>query len=238
MAAISGTSSATPITYTFTADGVTDSVAQQGTAVFTFDTADLSSFTITLTDNVSPTAFIASELDGFEFSFSQAPTDVHLVSVSPVSVINCNQSQDPCPAGAGSSPYGWGSTLTGSAAALGAGFNAGDGTFSYHPYAIVNASYDAPGGNGGLSNSQHNPLLVGPVTFTFSMTGLTSVPEIGSVTFLFGTVPDAQPGDQPCTDGNCQPDLQQTPEPNSLALLGVALMAITWIFRRKRRGQR
>src|SRR5689334_3128179 len=117
------TASAMPITYTFIADGVTENASQQGTAVFTFDTADLSTFTLTLSNNVDPTVFIASELDGFEFTFSEAPATLSLLQngVSPVAVIDCTSGVNPCPAGTGTSPYGWGTTLTGADAALGAG---------------------------------------------------------------------------------------------------------------------
>jgi hypothetical protein len=226
--AASMSASATLISTTFTADGVTGTTSQQGTAVFTFDTTDLTFLTITLTDNVDPTALIASELDGLEFTFSDAPLTMTLQSVSPQSVINCNNSVDPCPTVTASSPYGWGTTLTGSDGALGAGFT-GAG-FSYHPFAIVNTNYDAPGGNGGISNDQHNPLLVGPVTFTFLLSGLQGVPEITSVNFLFGTVPDSQPG-TPGGGGDVS-----VPEPQTLALLGLGLVSLAWMTRRKRRG--
>ena len=110
------------VTYTFTADGVTDSNAQQGTAVFVFSD-DGSQLALTLTDNVNPTSFIASELDGFTFSLSQAPTTQSLLSVSAQSVINCTGiSGSTCPAGDGSSPYGYGSVLNGDEITLGAGF--------------------------------------------------------------------------------------------------------------------
>jgi hypothetical protein len=229
------TASAVPMEFTFTADGVTDSVSQQATAIFGFDTDNLGIFTITLIDTVQPTANIASELDGFQFSFSEAPSSWSLVSVSATGgVINCNGSTTPCPAGDGASPYGWGTTLDGVDAALGAGYT--NGGFSYHPYAIVNALYDAPGGNGGLSNDQHNPLLVGPVTFTFNVSGLTGVPDITSVAFLFGTVPDSQDGTPtPCTNGDCGIPDTDVPEPHTLALLGLGLLAIAFTARRKRR---
>src|SRR4029079_16369487 len=65
---------AMPIAYTFIADGVTENVAQQGTAVFAFDTTNLTTFSITLTDNVDPTAFIASDPDGPRLTFLRAHT--------------------------------------------------------------------------------------------------------------------------------------------------------------------
>jgi hypothetical protein len=229
--ALIASSASASVTYTFTSDGVTDGKAQQGTAVFVFSN-DGSQLSITLTDNVAPTGFIASELDGFTFSLSQAPTTQTLLSVVPQSVINCtNVSGSTCPAGDGSSPYGYGSLLTGNEIQFGAGFT-GSG-FSYHPYAIVNADYVAPGGGGGLSNNQHNPLLVGPVTFTFALTGLTSAPEVMDVSFLFGTNPDAQPGTPVCTNGGCPSPDVGVPEPQTVALLGVGLLGIGWNMRRK-----
>jgi hypothetical protein len=229
------------VTYTFTADGVTDGKAQQGTAVFVFSD-DGSQLSLTLTDNVDPTAFIVSELDGFTFSLSDAPTTQTLLSVSAQSVINCTGvSGSTCPAGSGSSPYGYGSLQNGDEIQLGAGFTGTD--FSYHPYAIVNASYNAPGGQGGLSNNQHNPLLVGPVTFTFALTGLTSAPEVTDVSFLFGTNPDSQLGtcttgtctSPVCTNGDCpSPDIG-VPEPQTVALLAVGLLGIGWSTRRQLR---
>ena len=157
--------SAIPIKYTFTANGVTDGASQQATAVFTFDTIDLSTFTIELTNNAQPTAKIASLLDGFEFSFSEAVTALTLDSVNAMAVVDCSDATEPCPAPALPAPllYGWGTTLDGIDAALGAGITSGG--FSYKPYGIVNANYDAPGGSGGLSNATHNPLLVGPVSY-------------------------------------------------------------------------
>jgi PEP-CTERM motif-containing protein len=239
------TTAAATVTYTFTANGVTDSVAQQGTALFEF--ADNgSSLKLTLTDNVDPTSFIASELDGFLFTLSDAPASIVLQSVTPKSVINCNGVVGPtssCPPGTGTDPYGWGATQNVDDVALGAGFT-GNG-FAYHPYAIVNESYLAPGGNGGLSNGQHNPLLVGPVEFLFSLTGLTSAPDVTSVTFLFGTNPDSQTGQcaagticepPPCTNGSCG-DLN-VPEPRTVALLGIALLAAAWSQRRRKLAPR
>lgn len=227
------------VTYTFTADGVTNSTAQAGTAMFDFSNLvnGASTLTLTLTNNVSPTQFIASELDGFLFTLSTAAGTETLLSISAPSVINCNNvAGSSCPAGAGSSPYGWGSTMAGDDVALGAGFDNSNNTFAYHPYGIVNTNYVAPGGNGGLSNAQHNPLLVGPTTFTFALTGLSFIPEVSSVTFLFGTVPDSQLG-VTCTGCDSGPTgITSVPEPNTLALIGLGMLSVAWAARRKTRS--
>jgi hypothetical protein len=247
---LAATTASATVEYTFVADGVTNSVSQQGTAKFVFSD-DATSLTITLTDNVNPTSFIASELDGLMFTLTEAPATLELLSVTPQSIINCNGVSGPtsaCPAGTGTDPYGWGRTQDGANFALGAGFTGS--SFSFHPYAIVNEKYLAPGGQGGLSNNQHNPLLVGPVTFSFSLSGLSFVPEISSVTFLFGTVPNSQQGEcvganceQPCTAGaQCTPRSctsgicgdQNVPEPPVMALYGLALLAAARASRRRR----
>src|SRR6266576_1804427 len=106
------------VVYTFYASGITENYAQQGTAVFSF-ADDGSSLSITLTDTVSPTSAIQSEISGLAFTFSFAPTTMSLASVSAAQVIDCSNSSSPCPPGDGSSPYGWAATLSGGLAALG-----------------------------------------------------------------------------------------------------------------------
>ena len=157
------------VQYTFYASGVTESYAQEGTALFSFSN-DGSSLSITLTDTVDPTAAILSSITGLQFGLSSAPTSMSLVSVSAAQVVDCTNSSNPCPLGGGSSPYGWGSVATAGGFSLGAGFDGS--SFAYQPYGIVNAHYLSPGGLGGLGDPASNPLLVGPVTFNFALTGL------------------------------------------------------------------
>ena len=199
------------VQYTFYASGVTESYSQQGTALFNFSN-DGSSLSITLTDTVDPTAAVLSSITGLQFGLSSVPTGMSLTSVTAAQVVDCTNSSSPCPPGSGSSPYGWGSMATGSGFALGAGFDGS--SFSYQPYGIVNANYLA---TGGLGDPASNPLLVGPVTFNFALSGLRYAPEVNSVVFEFG---------DPIS-------ITAVPEPQSLALLAAGLLAAGWISRRK-----
>lgn len=202
------------VQYNFYADGVTESYAQQGRAVFDFSN-DGSSLSITLTDLVAPTAAVLSSITGIEFSLSSTPSSATLTSATATQVIDCTNASSPCPPGSGSSPYGWGATQDAGSIALGAGFDGG--SFSYQPYGIVNASYAT---TGDLGNAASNPLLVGPVTFNFTLTGLRFAPEVSSVVFKFGD-PTPQDG-------------APIPEPQSLALLALGLLTAGFVTRRTR----
>lgn len=202
------------VQYKFYADGVTEDFSQQGTALFSFSN-DGSALSITLTDTVQPTAAVLSSITGLQFSLSSTPTAISLTSVSAAGVVDCSNTSSPCPPGAGSSPYGWGTVATGGDVALGAGFDGS--SFSYQPYGIVNADYLSPGGPGGLGDPAVNPLLVGPVTFTFSLSGLAYAPQVNSVVFEFG---DPTPQ-------------RAVPEPQSLLLLALGLIAAGWVTRRR-----
>src|SRR5947209_4792294 len=122
--------------FTFSANGMSESIAQQGTAVFDF--ADPSHLAVTLTNNVNPTQFLISELDGLDFTLGGSATGINLDSVSVASgnVVNCTGAVSaPCPAGTGSDPFGW------SASGAGSSFSFGAGTVgSTHPFHIINSN--------------------------------------------------------------------------------------------------
>ena len=205
------------VVYTFSANGVTESYAQQGTATFSFSN-DGSQLSITITDTVDPTSAILSEISGLEFMLSAAPSAMTLTSVSAAGVVDCTNSASPCPPGDGSSPYGWGMRSSSGAITLGAGF---DGmSFAYQPYDIVNQNYISIIGDGGLSTPSNNPLLIGPVTFTFSLSGLTFAPEVSNVAFAFGDPINVAAA--------------AVPEPGTLALITVGLITLGWGIGRKR----
>jgi hypothetical protein len=87
------------------------------------------------------------------------------------------------------------------------------GSGSGKPNGIVTTNID--GSSDGLSNAQHNPYLVGPVTFSFTYSG--TVTSIDAATLYFGTSGDNQSGGSGTTQST-------TPEPASFILLGTILV--------------
>jgi hypothetical protein len=75
--------------------------------------------------------------------------------------------------------------------------------------------------NGSIAgNGPHNPFLTGPVTFNLAITGVTASSSVTSAIFSFGT---GQGADQINVPG--VPQTVKIPEPASLALLGIGLLA-------------
>ena len=218
----SATASADVI-YTFTAQGVSQGFGQAGIARFDFSSPN--ALQLTLINTVSPTASVTSLLDGLQFMFGTAPTSIQLTGVSAPSVIDCtNVTGSSCPA-ASNTPtnFGWGTTFSNGVATLGAGFS--NGVIGFRPYDIVNASFNSTVANG-LATAAENPLLVGPVTFTFALTGLSAIPQVTSASFYFGAPP---PSNLPAIS---------VAEPGSLALMGIAFIAAFFgINRAHRRRQ-
>lgn len=213
--AIALSASAFPSTFTFTGSANQGGVPQNGSATFTINPNDL---VITLTNTGGPGQVqdIASELDGLDFTLTGGSAVLNAASLTgsdPGGAIDC-AGVTVCTPVALASPFGWG--LSGGPTFL---LAAGNG--SLHPGAIVNSNVVAPGGNGGVSNAQHNPLLLGPVTFTIGFTG-TAPTGIGNVVLEFGTGPADVTG-----------TLSSVPEPSQYGFLLVGLIGAGLALRRK-----
>ena len=77
--------------------------------------------------------------------------------------------------------------------------------------------------NGSIDTDSHNPFLFGPVTFTLSVPGVTSLDTITSATFSYGTSLGTFVPGVACTPGSPDCALTTVPEPATLALLGTGL---------------
>jgi hypothetical protein len=217
---IAASASAAPII--FTASGTAgDGRPENGKATINF--ASLTSMTITLenTAGVGQLGGISSVLDGFALTFPSAPTGITLTGVTVGGLpLGYDCTSTACVAVApGSSPFGWGvmtsGTFNGVAASLATPLLAA-GNGSYKPLGIVNNNITH---TDGIPNTQHNNYLNGPVTFSFTVSGLTQIPNVTAAKFYFGTVPDSVTG-------------TLVPEPATLAMLSGGLVGLATFGRR------
>ena len=218
--ALAGTASADTI-YNFTT-GVNGNANQSANATFDFSSA--TAFTLKLT-NIGNIIDIASVLDDFSFNIGGTFSNLSLNTITGGGFVDCTASDNTTSScsnnGVLNANGKWSSTVSANNVSLVAGVGE-------HPYGIVNNSIFANGNLDGLRNGEHNPYILGPVTFSFSVTE-TSIPTISNVVFSFGTKPDfinGVPGTSPDTP---------LPEPESLALLAIGLLSLG-LARRKNRS--
>jgi len=176
---------------------------------------------------------IDSILDGVRFTESGTVTSIAITALSAPTEVDCSSNSCIDLASPTIPASDWGVTLLGGTA------TAAGGGGALHPYGVVNDTVDqnVPAhGSGGLANGQHNPNFFGPFEIAFQTAGETTMPDITSFTFEFGSEPILTAG-LPCTA--CGGALTSAgpspiPEPSPVLLLAGGTLALAFAIRRRR----
>lgn len=190
----------------FSGSGISPSTGRPQNAQATFSFVDMGGGTFALTITLENTAGpgelggIASALYGLSFSLSGGGT-LSLTGASAAGAVDCTS----------------GTCMDVAVPTITWTYGSGQLLAPLPHQGIVNDNIQT---TDGIPNAQHNPYLVGPVTFTFLLTGgpTDGDPTVSDVLFRFNT-----------GDG----EFVGTPEPTSLVLLGLGLLGLGVLGKKK-----
>ena len=192
-------------------------VAGNGTVTITLNNNLTNAQVVSVIQNISGVYF---QVSGYNLGA------VSLTASNSTQSTNIDNSGNAVLAGA-VNPTGWGAGHNGAVVTVcvvcAGGFNVGPTAGPEQTIIGGTGSGTYANANGSIAgNDPHNPFLVGTVTFTLAVPGVTANSTFSNVVIQFGTT--ATP-----------PEQQQVPEPASMLLLGTGLIGAAAGYRRRLR---